>query len=412
MEYKETSWSMQINKIAQYLFIFFAFCIPISLALENTGFALTLLFALLSGLWWRYRRAILVNPFSLWLLLLFLLFIVGLVYSEASIAWRFTVLKKEGEIIAILFLLPVISFDQSFLLKVIKSYVIGCILVMLIAWLGQFHLLPGMKWFQHPAPYYTFFKIYSALFMAFGAYLTLILSKISWLKPVKWFWLLVFILISYNVLWQSLSRTGYLIYFGLMLVFFLQHFSKRGKLVSIILLLIAVSAVLLFSKNMRTGLWRVINNGKVAATQQKNLNTSTGVRYEYLRNSLQLWQQKPIFGYGTGGFRAADIKIKGTTSNGNITTIAHAQVTPENTYYRILVEQGVVGLIILILLWGWQLMVAFKMTEPLVRNLAVAFMLVMIFASFSQDLLLDESPRLFYILFSVLLYAPVIMRKQ
>ena len=109
MNFIETAWANQLNKLARYLFVFFAFCIPISLALENTSFALTLLFALLSGLWWHYRAKIFINPLALGLLALFVLFIVGLEYSQASIVWRFTILKKESEIIAILFLLPVID---------------------------------------------------------------------------------------------------------------------------------------------------------------------------------------------------------------------------------------------------------------------------------------------------------------
>jgi len=409
MNFIETAWANQLNKLARYLFVFFAFCIPISLALENTSFALTLLFALLSGLWWHYRAKIFINPLALGLLALFVLFIVGLEYSQASIVWRFTILKKESEIIAILFLLPVIALQKEFLLTVIKSYVIGCIVVAVIACLGQFDLLPKIKWLQHPAPYYAFFKIYAALFMALGAYLAVSLTKLHWHKASKWLWLVVFLLISYNVLWQSLSRTGYFIYFGLMLIFFLQYFSYKGKIIGIVVLLLASVGMLFLSHNLRQGLHRVVDNGQLAL--QGQVKTSTGVRYEYMRNSFELWKQKPILGHGTGGYRAADVAIQGITASGAVTSTAHAQVTPENTYYRILVEHGLIGFLVLVLLWVWQLLTAFKMKDPIFRRIAVVFMLVMIFASFSQDLLLDESPRLFYILFSVLLYAPTIMRK-
>ena len=96
------------------------------------------------------------------LLCLFLLFVIGLFYSESSHSWRFTAFKKESEIIAILFMLPVISFEKNFLLKVLKGYVLGCIIVALISWLGVFHLLPHIEWFNHEPPYYIFFRIYAA----------------------------------------------------------------------------------------------------------------------------------------------------------------------------------------------------------------------------------------------------------
>ena len=410
MQIGQSIWEQQVNKIAQYAFIFFAFCIPMSLALENTGFVLSLLFALLSGLWWRYRKQILLNPFSILLICLFLLFIIGLFYTEASYAWRLRVFKKESEIVAILFLLPVISFKENFLINVMKGYVLGCIVVALISWLGAFHLLPHAKWFNHQAPYYIFFHIYASLFMAFGAYLAVILLKLNWQKHTRWLWLVIFILITYNVLWQSMARTGYIVYMILAIVFCLQYFSGKGKFLSILVIMVALILILAGSTHFREGISRVVNNGKNAVSGQ--VKTSTGVRYEYLRNSLTLWQQKPILGHGTGGFRAADVKIKGTNFDGGVTTTKNAQVTPENTFYRILVEHGAVGLIVLILLWGWQLFKAFSIEDVLTRNLAVAFMLTMIFASMSQDLLIDESPRLFYILFSTLLYAPMIMQKN
>ena len=140
-----------------------------------------------------------------------------------------TIFKKESEIIAILFLLPVISIDKAFLLKFIKGYITGCVMVALIVWLGTFNLLPYTKWATHFLPYYIFLHIYATLFMAFGAYLAVILLKLNWQKSTRWVWIVIFILISYNVLWQSLSRTGYVIYMVMMLVFFLQNFNWKGK---------------------------------------------------------------------------------------------------------------------------------------------------------------------------------------
>lgn len=402
---KVSTWSGQANNIGQYLFIFFAFCIPIALSLENIGFVLTLLCALFSGSWWYSRRLLLKSTFNWWLLLLFLLFAIGLFYTQASYSWRFRIFKKESEIIAILFLLPMVALDRSFFLQVIKGYVIGCIIVALIAWLGYFHCLPDVSWFQHPAPYYVFFKIYAALFMAFGAYLTLILLKLNWHNLTRWLWLMIFILLSYNVLWQSLSRTGYIIYVILMLVFIWQTFRFKAKIAITIMVAAAILAVWFFSSNFHIGLESALHN-------VNKPGTSAGIRHEYLRNSLTLWQRKPIWGYGTGGFRRADIAIRGVNAGGEFTTIAHAQATPENTYYRILVEQGIVGLLALLLLWGWQCIAAFRLTEPIARQVAIAFMLVMLVASMSQDLLLDGSPRLFYVLFSTLLYAPLIMGER
>ena len=406
MHLKTSAWSDCSNYIARYLFIFFAFCMPISLAMQNISFVPTLLVALLGGSWWHSRRLLFRSPFVWCLLLLFLLFVVGLFYTDASYHWRFSVLKKEGEIIAILFLLPMIAIDKSYLLQAIKDYVIGCIIVVLIAWLGYFHCLPQVSWFAHPAPYYVFFKIYGALFVAFGAYLTLIMLRLNRYHLTRWLWIFVFILLSYNVLWQSLSRTGYIVYAGLMFVFVWQTFGLiKEKITGTIIVAIALLVIFFLSDNLHTGINRMLHNVNKA-------KTSAGIRHEYLSNTLTLWQKRPIVGYGTGGFLLADIAIKGAKADGGVTNIDHPQTTPENTYYRMLVEHGIVGLLALLLLWGWQCVAVFRFTEPVARHVATAFMLVMIVTSMSADLLLGESPRLFYILFSALLYASLIMRKR
>mgnify|MGYP003704893439 CR=1 FL=1 len=138
---------------------------------------------------------------------------------------------------------------------------------------------------------------------------------------------------------------------------------------------------------------------------------STNTRILYLHNSYTLWKQAPFFGHGTGGFRDADIKIGGVAASGTTSTQQAAQTTPEQTFARIVVENGLVGLIVLLALWGLQLFYAFQLRDPMRKNLAIGLMVTMLLASFSQDLLKDESPRLFYIYFTCLLFAPLFQRR-
>lgn len=404
------TWQLKTGIITQRLFVFFAFCMPISLAVENISFILTLLCAILSGCWWKYRRQVFINKIALFVGLFLLLFVVGIFYSDASWDWKLRVLKKEGELLSILFILPLIPYDKNFLLNVIKSFVVGGMVVALIAWLGAFNWLPNIKQLQHPAPYYVFFKIYAALFMAFAAYLSLYITQIS-LKgsKQKYFWFFCFILISYNVLWQSISRTGYIIYFLLMFMQCLQHLKTKKMFLGLFVIALLFILTLSFSTNFKQGLVAASHNEGQA--WQGHLDTSTGVRFGYLLNTITLWKKAPIFGHGTGSYRYWSVVIHGINANGGVSNLSDEQVTPENTYYRFLVEHGLVGLLVLLGFWFWQLSMAVKMPDLMYRHLSTAFMMVMFVASMSQDLLLDESPRLFYILFTCLLYSPVVMKK-
>lgn len=405
-----SAWQQKTALITQRLFVLFAFCVPISLAVENISFILTLLCALISGCWWKYRKQVFINKLALFIGLLMLLFVVGLFYSDASWDWKLRVLKKEGEIFCILFLLPLIPYDNQFVLRVIKAFVCGGMVVVLIAWLGKFGWLPNLAQLQHPAPYYIFFKIYAALFMAFAAYLSLYLTFTYWKEPrQRYVWLICGIFISYNVLWQSISRTGYIIFFILALMLCCQHIKTKKVFVGLVLIAMFFLFALSFSTNLRTGLEQASHNERQA--WHGHLHTSTGVRFGYLLNTIKLWKMSPVLGHGTGSYRYWSVKIHGIDAKGDISNPLNEQTTPENTYYRILVEHGLVGEIVWICFWLWQLIMAFKMDDVLYRHLALSFIVTMFIASMSQDLLLDESPRLFYILFTCLLYSPIVMKK-
>jgi O-antigen ligase len=399
-------WRQQTLSIAFLLFILFSFCLPIALAPQNIGFGLAVFVAFISGEWWRQRKLLLSNKMICVLLILILFFTIGL-----------KMFKKELGILTIVFLLPMVVPTLNYLRICLYAYIAGCLLVVAIAFLGQYGLLPTWHVFQNPGPYYAFFKIYGAMLITFGAFIVFHLLCQSWQHKLRWsVWLLIFLLLSYNALWQSDARTGYLEYIALAAVFILFYPVPRLlRLLIIIFIIIGGVAVLNYSSNFSAGMSRAFKHVSLQTILHPNttsqMDGSTSTRIIYLHNSYTLWKQAPVFGHGTGGFRGADIKLGGMTANGTVTTNQSAQTTPEQTYARILVEQGAVGLIILLALWGVQLYYAFQLKNPMRKNLAIGLVVTMLLASFSQDLLKDESPRLFYIYFTSLLFAPLVQRK-
>lgn len=382
-------------------------------------------------MWWQYRCEVFTNKIALFIGLISLMYFVGIFYSSASLSWRLASFRKQSELICILFLIPIIPFNRDFLFKVMKAFVFGGVFVAFVAWVGELGWLPNIKQLQHPAPYYLFFKIYGALFMAFAAYLSLILIKINWKTKYRFLWMLLFVIISYNVLWQSISRTGYIIYSLLMLWFFIANGkTRKQKIFLTCLTLLFLGLTFILSSNFNQGLTSATVNGErawtgnssvSAATNDTNVNveqkykylhTSTGVRFGYLLNTITLWKKSPVFGHGTGSYEYWSPVIKGINAGGEVATLQHPQSTPENTYYRFLAEHGFIGLLLLLGLWIWQLLVIKKMPDKYYRQLAYAFMLIMFTASMSQDLILDESPRLFYIFLTCLLYGPLVTNRM
>jgi O-antigen ligase len=416
-----TIWQSVWERIAQYLLLFFAFCLPIALAPENIGFGLVVLAAILSGTWWRYRQVLLQNKMVWLILLLVALFVGGLFYSVSGIVWRFHVFREELALLAILCLLPIAAQDKNYQLNCLIAYLLGSLIVVLIAFLGDWQWLPEHPIFEHPAPYFAFFKIYGALFIAFAAFIALHFIKLYWRQSKVWLFAVMFLLLSFNVLWQSESRTGYLLYFALLLIFiFFQPFTWKQRCASLLGVGLLCVFIYSYSVNLHQGLDRAFKNVSTANTvlttdlpiQQSTIDGSTSIRLRYLRNTFEIWQAHRLFGNGTGGFREADIELGGVTAGGGISTAIAAQTSPEQTYARILVEHGLVGFAVLLALWVLQVYYSFKLTDKMFANLALGFMTVMLIGSFSQDLLRDESPRLFYVFFSVLFFAPIVFKKQ
>jgi len=414
-------WRRYTLSVAFIFFMLFGFALPIALAPQNIGFGLAVIAAFLSGEWWRQRQILLTNK-MLWLLLLLIaLFAIGVFYGDSAFAWKLKMFKKEVGILTIIFLLPIVVPTLNYLRLCLYAYIIGCVFVVAIAFLGQYGLLPAWQALQNPGPYYAFFKIYGAMFIVFGAFIAFHLLCQSW--PRKWLWsmwLLIFILLSYNALWQSDARTGYLEYIALAVVFLLFYpWSKLWRILAIIFIMVTGIVVIKYSHNFSVGMTRAFQHVSLQTIfhpkSVQNSNTlvdgSTSTRIMYLHNSYALWKQAPIFGHGTGGFRGADIKIGGIAASGGVSTQAAAQTTPEQTFARILVEHGLVGLAVLVVFWSVQLFYAFQLKNPMRKNLAIGLMVTMLVASFSQDLLKDESPRLFYIYFTSLLFAPLFQRK-
>ena len=395
------------TKSARGALLFAGFCIPISVSLQNLGFVLLCLLALvLVGTDWRDKiNYIIKNPLSKWIMLLYLFILIGIFYTNADGHWLCKVVGEQSYFLGFfLILLVLYRAKLTLFAKALNAYVLGCMVVFLIAVLGDFNLLPKISWFNHAPPYYAFFKIYGALFMAFGGFIVLQLLKFS--KMMKWriIYSICFIAITYNVVWMSFSRSGYIIYVLLLLLFALQITNKRYRIGAILAIVVAIIIMFVVSQNMQQGLKRVATSTKAFQQMHKD-DTSAGLRLQFAKNSIKLWRKKPIIGYGTGGFLKAYVDIHGISAGVVPSTMQHPQHDPEGTYTFILVEHGLLGLLMVLALYGAQIRRAFMMEKGMQRDLAQGFILLIVIFSFGGNLLLGNSTMVFYVFFSALLFA-------
>ncbi|HUS13725.1 MAG TPA: O-antigen ligase family protein, partial [Chloroflexia bacterium] len=128
-----------------------------------------------------------------------------------------------------------------------------------------------------------------------------------------------------------------------------------------------------------------------------SMQSSTGSRLEFYRNSLAIIAAHPVLGVGTGGFPVAyAARVQGTG-------MAETR-NPHNEYLHITVQLGFVGLISMLCLFTAQWRLAPRLPTPIEAHLARGLVLVIVTGCLFNSLLLDHTEGLLYAWLTGLLY--------
>ena len=224
--------------------------------------------------------------------------------------------------------------------------------------------------------------------MALAAYLCLF--KITNNRRYRWLWLGFFLAIIYTIFCRSIGRSGYFVVASLSGLFCFQKLQWRGLLISMLGVVMIFAAAFMFSTTFKTRINAIFDNVKV---YQQNINTSVGLRISFVENSLKLIKKHPIVGTGTGSF------AREYTTVGPILT-----KNPHNEYCFIAVQFGLIGFMVLLLLFGIPAWCGrFLPEEP--KFIAYGTVLALALGCLANSWLLDTVPGHFYAYFIALAYA-------
>ena len=123
----------------------------------------------------------------------------------------------------------------------------------------------------------------------------------------------------------------------LIYVFYNIKLTKKHIRNSIVIVLISMFGFTQISKI--NSLDRLTSRFKVMLQGETKQNESLSVRYEYYNNSGKLFLSSPIYGIGLGAF-------------GLLTRDEDVRDHPHNMFLEVLVEQGIIGLILLLILFS------------------------------------------------------------
>jgi O-antigen ligase len=264
-------------------------------------------------------------------LLLFGFFIVGLSYSTVSYADAFSMLLKYTELIFILLLTAFLSTER-YRYWAWNAFIISSVLILLISYLMHFGILnlnhQGDPAFKSRITHSIFISFFG-FFCAHKAYDGKAYQKLYWL---------LFIACAYNLFFIVEGRTGQLIAVSLILLFAVQRFTKRGLVMTVLVVGVLMLLFLNYSDKATRFNEGVVNIQSDLKPGPEQSQTSMGQRYMFWRYTLQLIAEKPLLGHGTGSFSKEYERIAS-----NETMMAK---NPHNEFLMVSVQLGAVGLII------------------------------------------------------------------
>jgi O-antigen ligase len=319
------------------------FAIPISAALTNILSPLILLLILAEGRFQQKFNTLRLHPVGVLAVLLFTVMLLGLFYTPVSFLEAGRMLDKYREFLYIpLFILVFrdrhtrqlgfYAFIGAMTLTLFLSY-----LMAITGW----HIGKGTP----EAPFVFKTYITQSVFMALAAYF---LAVRCWFDLHRWRWLLVIwvLLAVYNILFMSDGRTGYLVLFFLIFLFFYQIYRAKGILIGSLVLLVLGVLSYTYSDALRHRVDNLVES--VQNYQPGETSNSAKKRLEFLNNSLALIAEKPVFGHGAGSF---SYKYKELAERQGL----KPSTNPHSEYLMIGVQWGLMGvgvfIILLFMMW-------------------------------------------------------------
>lgn len=242
-----------------------------------------------------------------------------------------------------------------------------------------------LYWHNHTPGFVFRNYIMTGHMMALASYLAayFAITKPSQRIP----YLALFLLFSYEVLFLSLGRTGYIIYFVLLALLMVQTLNKRQLAFGALGFALLMGAAVYSSTKVQQGLLSIGDN--IQHFQQGDKNTSVGYRLQFQQFAYFLFKQSPVFGHGTGSYTYYFAQQQPVPSWGTVSR------EPHNQYGLIAVEYGLIGLVLYLALFTALILACWRLNQ--LRNMAMALLIPFIIGNFSDSLLFYSGSGYFFL---------------
>lgn len=376
------------NKI---LGVAIAFALPISTAATNIFFVLAAAMSCITTDWKAHTNFMRYNPLT-WLFGgLSVIFFVGLCYTSAPLPYALGMSVKYVKFLLAVLLLP-LFIEERWRSYAVNAFLLAIGAMLFCSYLKTFGLIQYTVSNGGPVEVFKGHIDFSFL-LAFASYLVIL--KMLRQPKYLWWWLVFLVLIVFNMFFLGIGRSGYFIFAILLCVMFLQQLKWKGLIFAIISINLLAVFMYNFSPTFQVRINDIVSDVKTYC-KQPQIETSVGMRLDFIKHSLLLIKAHPVIGTGTGSFKYE---------------YEHMQPRPQkfidnphNEYLNFGVQFGVIGMSLLGLLFLYQLYESRRLPDD-IRYISQAVIIAMLLGCLGNSWLRDTTEGHLYAYFMVLAFA-------
>jgi O-antigen ligase len=368
-----------VNKIQQLAFILLGVTIPTTIAGTNMIIGLSALLWILEG---NFKNKFNVIKSSKWMISIFALITfygLGMLWGDIHLNadWQF-------QRLALLLVFPVLG-TINLKQKTIRNGVVVFLITTFISAIVSIAInnniiLPideYLSFINYDSTQISAFIKYNyhnvLLSLAFTISLYILIEKKSKYKIA----LVLFIIVYAISIFTERGRAGQVI-FNLSAIFYIVYYNRKHllKLLAFLILLFSFQFIVYKTTKVYKNRFDVVsdiikNNGDRGGGHLED------IRYVFVKESLKRIKQKPILGYGTGSF--GTIFINEVKSGHNF----QYHRTPHNQYLYVWFELGILGLLLLLSIFYYQIKELIVKKDGIHRVLLIlSFMFLMLVDSY------------------------------
>lgn len=289
------------DNYAKWSLVIAIFFVPISHGVAYIFMALCLLAWLIAGGYRQRFAALRSHAFAWSTLTLLLLILLGVLYSTGDTSDINRHVSKYAKLAFIPLAITLLQ-EERWRRYGLNAFTLAMGITLTISMLSLFMEIPFMKGDSGSlnGNHYVFKDhIAQNLMMAFFVMIMMVKGHAESRRKYRLAYWGVALIAMINIMAFVHGRTGYLALAVILTLFIFLQVSPRRRWQSLLMFIIAAAVLLPFADGFRGRIERAMNE---LQTHQPDKVTSVGARIEMAKASLELIQERPLIGWGTGSY--------------------------------------------------------------------------------------------------------------